>query len=100
VLLSYKTSPEISRSHVPRAAPRFGRDLPALPPRLAAHSVVAALLAWPVISGYGYTTGYSLSVGVLATEILIGAVFLAVAIVTARRWAIRADLIQRPRLCA
>ena len=78
----------------------FGPDLPALPPRLAAHSVVAALLAWPVISGYGYTTGYSLSVGVLATEILIGAVFLAAAIVTARRWAIRADLIQRARLYA
>jgi hypothetical protein len=46
--------------------------------------VVAALLAWPVISGSGYTTGYSLHVGVLATELLLGALFLAPAIITAR----------------
>ena len=75
----------------------FGRDLPALTPRLAGLAVIASVLAWPAISGYGYTTGYSVNVSVLATEVIIGAVFLAAAIVAARRWAIRTDLIQRAR---
>ena len=75
----------------------FGRDLPALTPRLAGLAVIASVLAWPAISGYGYTTGYSVNVSVLATEVTIGAVFLAAAIVAARRWAIRTDLIRRAR---
>lgn len=60
--------------------------------------MIAALLAWPAISGYGYTTGYSLHTSVLATEILIGALFLAAAIIGARRWAIRTDLLERADL--
>ena len=75
----------------------YGRDLPVLPPRLAGLAVISALLAWPVISGYGYSTGFSLNVSALATEIVIGALFLAAAIVIARRWAIRIDLIERAR---
>ena len=37
----------------------YRRALPTPAPRLAGLAVVAALLAWPVISAYGYITGYS-----------------------------------------
>ena len=66
----------------------YGRKLPGLLPRLALLMVVAALLAWPAVSGYGYTTGYSTTRQVIAVEILIGSLFLVAALLAARNWSV------------
>lgn len=62
-------------------------EIATLTPRLALALTAATVVGFPLASLYGSSQGYSLNPAVIGVECLIVLVFLALAIVTARRWA-------------